>query len=145
MTSRSGPRACAASRHRRRRGTATVEFAILLPFILFVFAVGADWCRIYYTAHTLNECARSGALAASGLAYQERGLTNAERDARGKAAAVANGTDLVPALGEPNVVVTSAGNYVTVTATSDFHMVCPCLGHGGAWTVTRSVRMPILP
>jgi Flp pilus assembly protein TadG len=129
----------------QRRGTATVEFAILLPFILFVFVVGADWCRIYYSAHTLNECARSGALAASGLAYQERNLSDSDREQRGKAAAVANGADLVPALGDADVVVTTAGDYVTVTASYDFQMILPYLGNGGTWTVTRSVRMPVMP
>jgi Flp pilus assembly protein TadG len=136
---------CARCGRRGRRGTACVEFAVLLPFLLFVFAVGADWCRIYYAAHTLDECARSGALAASGLAYQERDLTSAERESRGKSAAVANGADLFPDLEAGEVTVTPDEDYVTVTVTYDFHMILPALGNGGTWTITRSVRMPLMP
>src|SRR5262245_53517174 len=102
------PRCC-------RRGAAAVEFAVLLPFMTFVFVLGVDWCRIWYTAHTLDDCARSGALAASGFAYQERGLSDAQRQARGKAEAVKDATNLVPAFPESAVTVTTAGNFVTVT------------------------------
>ena len=85
------------------------------------------------------------ALAASGLAYQERGLTSAQRESRGQSAAVANGTNLFPALEASDVNVAPAGNYVTVTVTYDFHMILPALGSGGTWTLTRSVRMPLMP
>ena len=122
-----------------------MEFAILLPFLMFVFVAGTDWCRIYYAAHTLDECARSGALAGSGIAYQERGLSAADRETRAKTAALDNATNLDPPLAEAGVVVATAGNYVTVTVNYDFQMIVPYLGNGGTWNLSRSVRMPVLP
>jgi Flp pilus assembly protein TadG len=128
-----------------RRGAACVELAILLPFLIFCFLLGIDWCRIFYVGHTLDDCARSAALAASGIAYQERGMTTDTRAARGKAEAVKGGTTLSPPLAASNVVVTTAGDYVTVAVSYDFHAVSMFPGLGGTHQVTRTVRLPILP
>src|SRR5262245_46936247 len=87
------------------RGVAASEFAMLLPFIMFVFLVGTDWCRIFYAAHTLDDCARSGALAASGIAYQERNLSDSERESRGKSEALKDKSNLRPALQDSDVSV----------------------------------------
>ncbi|MCI0460169.1 MAG: pilus assembly protein [Gemmataceae bacterium] len=130
---------------RYRRGTAAIEFAILLPFLAFVFVLGVDWCRIYYAAHTLDDCARSGALAASGLAFQERGLSDSGRETRGKAEAIKDGTNLNPPLQESAVTVTTQGNYVTVTINYDFQTITLPSVIGGTWTLSRTVRMPISP
>jgi Flp pilus assembly protein TadG len=46
----------------RRRGGAAVELAILLPFLVFLFAITIDWTRIIYYTLTINNCARNGAL-----------------------------------------------------------------------------------
>ena len=122
-----------------------MEFALLLPFILFLFTLGADWCRIYYVAHTLNECARSGAFVGSGIAYQQRAMVNSEREASAKETAVNNGADLNPPVHETDVAVAIDGSYITVTVGHDFQAIVPYLGNGGTWRVSRSVRMPLLP
>jgi Flp pilus assembly protein TadG len=49
----------------RRRAAATVELAILLPFLFFLFVIAVDYCRIFYFAITLENCARNGAYYAS--------------------------------------------------------------------------------
>jgi len=132
-------------RAHRRRGAAAVELAILLPFLMFVFAVGADWCRIFYTAHTLDDCARSGALAGSGIAYQERGLSESQRQSRARTDAVRDGENLSPPLETSDVTVTTAGNYISVTVSHNFQTVASYPGVGRNWQLSRTVRMPVTP
>jgi Flp pilus assembly protein TadG len=50
---------------RRRRAAASVELALVLPFLGFLFVVGIDYARIFYFAVTLENCARNGAYYAS--------------------------------------------------------------------------------
>jgi Flp pilus assembly protein TadG len=134
--------------HRRRglhRGAAVVEFAVLLPFITLVFLIGADWCRVYYAAETITDCARSGALAASGIAYLEYDLDDSERAAKGKAEAIKDGARLNPPLTTSGITVTTSGDYVTVTVDYDFNSTTNMMSFGNIWRLSRSVRMPILP
>jgi Flp pilus assembly protein TadG len=53
--------------HKRktRRGAATVELAVLLPVLAFLFVIGVDWSRIFYTTMTIENAARNGAYYAS--------------------------------------------------------------------------------
>ncbi len=133
-----------AGKPRRRHGAATVELAILLPFILFLFALGCDWCRIFYMAHTLDDCARTGALTASGIAYQEYGLSNSERESRGKAEALTHASNLNPALKDSDITASVDVAHVTVTVNYDFNTLAPYPVIGGTWKLSRSVCMPIL-
>jgi Flp pilus assembly protein TadG len=50
---------------RPREGATTVELAVLLPFLCFLFAVAVDYARIFYFGVTLENCARNGAYYAS--------------------------------------------------------------------------------
>jgi len=53
------------SRQKTRRGAATVELAILTPFLFFLFLLAIDYARVFYFAVTLQNCARNGAYYAS--------------------------------------------------------------------------------
>jgi len=53
------------SKRQLRRGTATAELAILLPFLAFLFVIGSDWARIFYTSMTIQNAARNAAYYAS--------------------------------------------------------------------------------
>jgi hypothetical protein len=48
-----------------RPGAATVELAVLLPFLAFFFVIGCDWARIFYTSMTIQNAARNAAYYAS--------------------------------------------------------------------------------
>jgi Flp pilus assembly protein TadG len=48
-----------------RKGVATLELAILLPFLCFLFVVSVDFARVFYFAVTVQNCARNGAYYAS--------------------------------------------------------------------------------
>lgn len=126
-----------------RRGAAVVELALLLPLLMFIFVVGGDWCRIFYATHTLDDCARNGALAASGLAYQEHDLSDSERTARAVTQVLKDAANLNPPIEASNVSVVTAGNYVTVTVDYDFDTITSFLV--SEWRLTRSSRMPVQP
>jgi Flp pilus assembly protein TadG len=49
----------------RREGIATVELALLLPFLCFLFVISVDFARVFYFAVTVQNCARNGAYYAS--------------------------------------------------------------------------------
>jgi hypothetical protein len=44
-----------------RRGAATVELAVLLPFLAFLFVIGIDWSRIFFITMTIENAARNAA------------------------------------------------------------------------------------
>jgi Flp pilus assembly protein TadG len=44
-----------------RRAVASVELAILLPFLFFLFVIAVDYGRVFYFANTLENCSRNGA------------------------------------------------------------------------------------
>lgn len=44
-----------------RCGAAVVEFALVLPLLMLLFAMGVDFARIYFNAQVVAGCARLGA------------------------------------------------------------------------------------
>jgi Flp pilus assembly protein TadG len=57
-------------RFKPRRGTASVELAILLPFLTFIFLIAVNFARVFYFSQIIENCARNGALYASDLTAQ---------------------------------------------------------------------------
>ncbi|WDI42132.1 TadE/TadG family type IV pilus assembly protein [Bremerella sp. P1] len=130
---------------KKRRGSVVVEFALLLPFLILIFVIGADWCRIYYAAHTVQDAARTGALGASGIAYQEHFLTEAQRQHRGTEEALRDSDNLSPKLNPGDVVVVTSDSEVSVTVTYNFETLTQWPGISGPIEIRRTVRMPVLP
>ena len=112
---------------------------------MFIFLVGTDWCRIFFVAHAVQDCARTGALAASGMAYQERDLTSTEREERGKSEALKDAESFSPALQASDVTVVTTGSEVSVTDTHRFETITDWIAIAGPWEISRTVQMPILP
>lgn len=44
-----------------RQGVASMELALLLPFLMFLWVVTVDWARIFYYTVTIQYAARDGA------------------------------------------------------------------------------------
>jgi Flp pilus assembly protein TadG len=100
---------------RSRRGAAVAEFAMLLPFLAFLFMVATDYARIFYYAVIINNCARGGALYASqGPNYMndQAGIQNAAladaaaQDVSPTPTALAPDTSRKDSAGNPRVGVT---------------------------------------
>src|SRR5687768_3656194 len=50
------------SHTRHRCAVATVELALLMPFLVFLFVIAVDYGRIFYFSQIVANCARNGAI-----------------------------------------------------------------------------------
>jgi Flp pilus assembly protein TadG len=111
--------------HRRsstRAGVAAVELAFVLPFLVFLFVIAADFSRVFYYDQILTKCARDGAAYAADAtlaaqspysSLQQAALATAVNLNPQPTVTSSNGTD---SSGNPYVKVTVAWQFKTVTA-----------------------------
>ena len=129
------------SRSRKRSGAAVVEFAVLVPFLTFLFVIAMDWARLMYFSIEVNECARSGALYASDSTYAAQ-----SRYANVTDAAMAEAPELAATATVTSTQTTSGGNaYVKVTVDVPFKTITNFPGVPSSQTVSRSVEMRVAP
>ena len=126
----------------RRRASAAVELAIMLPFLLLLLVICVDFARIYRLSLTLTNCARNGALYGSidpSYAKDTSGIQNA---------ALIDAGDLAPQTPSVN---SKTGNdasgypYVSVTVTGTFQTITRYPGIPSPMTVARTVEMRVTP
>src|SRR5881227_3723666 len=105
---------------RSARGAAAVEFALLLPFLVFLFVIAVDWGRIFYYSITCENCARNGAIWLSDSVAQQSSPYTTVTDA-----ALADATNLSPTPAVTSATGTDAygHSYVQVTVTYTFTTV----------------------
>jgi Flp pilus assembly protein TadG len=145
---------------RSRRAAAAVEFAVLAPFLAFLFVIAVDWARVFYYSIAVENCARNGALYMSqqqsakttSSPYTDSGYVNLYVNSKKPVtdAALADAPDLTP-----TPTVTSAtgsdsnGSYVEVTVSYTFHSVTHFSVANflvpSSTNVTRTVRMYVPP
>jgi Flp pilus assembly protein TadG len=127
---------------RSRPAAAAAEFAVLLPFLAFVFVLGVDLCRVFYVTQIVQSCAYSGALYASQTVSSKGSLKKAAEDA-----AIAEGASLNPALTKNQVTYTppDSNNNITVTVNYTFNTLTNYPGIQNSWAITRSVTMTVAP
>jgi Flp pilus assembly protein TadG len=139
-----------------RKGAQVVEFAILLPFLAFLFVIAVDWARVFYYSIAVTNCARNGAMYLSqqqsakttDAPYTDSGLVNLYAGSKTSLsdAALADAPDLTPA---PTVASTTGsdtyGAYVEVTVSYPFQTVTGFsvwgFGVPASTNVTSTVRM----
>jgi len=125
-----------------RRGSASVELALLLPLLGLLFLITVDFARLYYHYSIVTNCARNGAL------YSSDPTTATESPYPNlTAAALADAPDLSP---QPTVSSTngtdSSGNlYVEVTVVYPFTTISSYPGLSNPINLTRTVRMRVAP
>jgi Flp pilus assembly protein TadG len=125
----------------RRDGVAAAEFAVLMPFLVFVFLLGVDYARLFYHFVTITDCARNGAL------YGSIDSTHSQDGAGIQAAALAGATNLSPS---PTVTSTTgndaSGNpYVEVTVSYQFQTIADFPTIPNTVNLARKVRMRVIP
>jgi len=126
-----------------RKAVASVELAILLPFIAFLFVIAVDFARVFYFSQVIENCARKGALYASdpkAPAYQL--YANVQQAALGPDSSGFNP--------QPTVTSTSGtdveGNpYVSVTVTWQFQTITGFPGVPSTVNISRTVQMRAAP
>ena len=123
----------------RRRGAATVEFAFLLPLLMFLAVIATDWARLFYYTITIEACARNGAIYAA----------DAELAAKSPypnvtAAALAEAPQLNSTATVTQTTNTNAGT-VTVEVSTPFNTITSFPGVPRSQTLSRSVQMKIAP
>ena len=128
-------------RRRVRRGAAVVEFACLLPLLVFLFVVGVDFARVYYPLVTITNASRTGAIWASQDVLKAADVEGIRKvvldDAKNLTPAPTvtsvTGTD---ELGEP---------YVRVTVTWEFTTVSQFPGIPSPIVLSRTSQMRVAP
>jgi Flp pilus assembly protein TadG len=126
----------------RRKGAATVELAVLLPFLMFIAVIATDWARLLYFTITVEACARNGALYACDPVVKASSpyptvSAAAMAEAPGlSAGATVTSTPAVDSRGDPAVRVTVNMPFKTLT---NFP------GVPRSQTLTRTVQMRIAP
>jgi Flp pilus assembly protein TadG len=125
-----------------RPAAATVELAVLLPFLMFLFLVAVDWARVFYYSTVVTNCARQGAVYASDPVAQAQSPYGSVTDA-----ALADAPDLQP---QPTVATASGvdadgNNYVDVTVNWQFTTVTNYPGIASPVQLSRTVRARVAP
>jgi Flp pilus assembly protein TadG len=100
----------------KRTGAAVAELAIWLPFLVFLFAIGVDWCRSFVIGQVLQQAAENAASIASGIVPSN----GDDKDGDAKKAAVEEGSKLNPPLEAAAVTIARTGGTTTVTIEYEF-------------------------
>jgi Flp pilus assembly protein TadG len=122
---------------------AAAELAAWLPFLLVLFVVALDFCRIYFTTQTVQNCAHVAALYASGVAPVDSTTMDASTVA--VQAALAEGASLNPPLQACDVTVSSTGGVTQASVRYDFAFLMQWPGLGQTVSMTRTVKMATVP
>lgn len=131
----------------RRRAAAAAEFAVLAPFLAFVFVIGVDAARVFYHSLVVTYCARDGA------AYGCWSQANAKDTAGIKAAATADNS-AIAGITSDSVAVTLDSNTspttVRVVVNYNFRTIASYVIPGKfnvptTYVITRSCQMNVAP
>lgn len=140
-------RADAAANSRRRsharRAVATVELALLLPFLIFMLLAGMDYSRVFYASVIVSNCARNGALWASDANLADHSAYDTVHDA---AAADAVDLDITQLqVTEVDGTDTQGYGWAQVTVSYPFQTVISYPGIPSPIQITRTTRMRKVP
>jgi hypothetical protein len=144
----------------RCRATACVELAVVLPLLMALFLIAADFARIFYVTITLEDCAHNAALFGS-RAWDNQNQQwignqqywqgpNGQLVSQETVAAKLDGSNLNPSLADTDIQVTTGtdadGNAVNiVTVTYTFNTLVSYPGIPSPVTITRTAQVRIAP
>lgn len=124
-----------------RKGAAALEFAVLLPFLAFLVAVGVDFARVYYYTLTMTNCARNGAM------YASYSLDRTADSAGIESTALADASNLSPRPTVSTATGTDSEGHpmVRVTVRWTFHSITRFPTIPSELEITRTVEMRVAP
>ena len=122
-------------RHRHRQGAALLEASIVLPLMILMIGIAADYSRIIYSTVTLSGSARNAALYEfDPYSFQDSNYTSYSNCAN------ADGTNISGNLMMSEATSTANGNTdVTVTAASKFNTISNWMILPSMQAVNRSI------
>lgn len=127
---------------RRRRASAAVETALLLPFLLLVAVGATDLGRFSYANIAVATAARNGAQ------YGSTSKT-AAKDTTGIKTAAQSETSGLPGYSSSNPTVTStytsSSSKLSVTVSFQFNSLMRYPGLPSSVTITRTVKLRVIP
>ncbi len=126
----------------RRPAAAAVEFAVLLPFLMFVGVIATDWARLLHYTITIEACARNGALYA---ADQETVAKSPYANVTEAALAEAPYLNAVATVTSTYTTESPGTAVVTVKVEMPFQTITNFPGVPSSQTLTRSVQMRVAP
>jgi Flp pilus assembly protein TadG len=148
------------AKERGRRGSATLELAILLPFLMFVFLITVDVARLLYVTVTIDSCTSNAALYASqsfdnqnqqwiGNAQYWCG-TSGSTDSTFTGSGTLDASNLSPALPTANITSTAGtdtynNSVMNVKITYTFSPLTPFPGIPTSYTITRTLQARVAP
>ena len=125
-----------------RPAAAAVEFAVLLPFLMFIGVIATDWARLLYYTISIEACARNGALYA---ADQESAAKSPYPNVTAAALAEAPKLNATPTVTATPTTDSTGGAAVVVKVEMPFKTITNFPGVPSSQTLTRSVQMRIAP
>ncbi len=125
-----------------RKGAAIVEFAVLLPFLLYMTVIAVDWARLMYFSQCVNDCARAGVMWAADAEVRMKSRYKTVTDA---ALAESPGLQPTPTVNLTNGVDPDNYPMVTVTVRMRFDTISNFPGVPKSQTITRTVWMRVAP
>src|SRR5262245_3956152 len=140
-----------------RCAAATVELAVLLPFLCFLMVIAIDYARVFYFGVTVQNCARNGAYYASNYPnnnylyndiYGYQSLNDAIlRDASNLSPAPTYTIRYGLSPDGPFTLTAepSSGGYVQVTVSWQFQSITKFPGVPATVDLSRSAVMKIAP
>lgn len=117
----------------RRHAAASIELALLLPFLVFIFVAVVDFSRIFYYSVIITNCARNGAFYGSNLTAADKSMHDTLEQA-----ALADAVDIIP---PPTVTSAFGKDYVDCTVQYSFKTFSSYPGIPSTMDLSRTVRM----
>lgn len=122
-----------------REGVAAVEFAILLPLLMFLFGIGVDFARAFYAHLIITNAARNA--AHYGCADPEKAVDTAGIEAVAKK----DTSDLSGVTVESGTYTKDGVEYVWVNVMYPFETITPFSGVASPLTINQRAIMRIEP
>jgi Flp pilus assembly protein TadG len=120
-----------------RLGAAVVEFAFLLPLIVFLLVVCVDYARIFYYSLTVTNCARNGAVWGCDPTVATYSTYTSVSQA-----ALADASNLTPTPTVTSQTVTvGSDSYIEVTVNYTFNTITRYPLVPSSVDISRTVRM----
>ena len=124
-----------------RPGTATIELAVMLPFLCFLFVVAVDYARIFYLSVTVTNCASIAAIYAS----SDPNAANDTSGIQAMAQRDASNLDLTQLTVSSRTDSSTSPTTVTVTVSYPFTTITNFPGVASYTMLTRTVQMNVTP